>query len=72
VSKPSKAGLLTLLLFPGYGFYMALEKEFDDLRTDVKAALAKMKAALIKWMFIFWIGQIVAIFGLIKFLFPTL
>ena len=30
-----------------------------------KADLANVKAELIKWMFIFWIGQVVATFGFI-------
>lgn len=64
--------VLTLLSFPGYGSDMAFEKQFADLRTGIKADLAEMKADLIKWMFIFWIGQVAALFGLIKFFFPTL
>lgn len=30
-----------------------------------KADLAKDKAEIIKWMFIFWIGQVIATFGFI-------
>ena len=49
-----------------------LEKQIASLRTEFKTDLAEAKADLIKWMFLFWIGQVVAVFGLIKFLFPSL
>ena len=32
---------------------------------EAKAETQKVKAELIKWMFIFWIGQVVATFGFI-------
>ena len=46
------------------------EKIKDELasKTEVlatKEALANTKAELIKWMFIFWIGQVAATFGFI-------
>ncbi len=43
-------------------------KKEVSAKTDVlatKEALAETKAELIKWMFIFWIGQIAATFGFI-------
>jgi len=33
-----------------------------------KADLANTKADIIKWMFIFWIGQLAAVFVFLKFL----
>jgi hypothetical protein len=33
-----------------------------------KAELAEVKAELIRWMFIFWVGQIAATVALVKFL----
>lgn len=36
----------------------------EDL-TATKAEIFKVKADLIKWMFIFWVGQVVATFGFI-------
>ena len=48
------------------------QKESDsmtELKTkelSTKADLANTKAELLKWMFIFWAGQLVAIAGLIK------
>lgn len=49
-----------------------LEKQIANLRTEFKTDIAEVKSDLIKWMFLFWIGQVAAVFGLIKFLFPSL
>ncbi|MBF0488652.1 MAG: hypothetical protein HQK98_10875 [Nitrospirae bacterium] len=38
--------------------------EIEKLRAEV----ANTKAEIIKWMFLFWIGQTAAIFAIIKFL----
>ncbi|MBI5286953.1 MAG: DUF1640 domain-containing protein [Deltaproteobacteria bacterium] len=38
--------------------------EMGALRTDI----ASSKAEIIKWMFLFWIGQLVVIAGLLKFI----
>jgi hypothetical protein len=38
-----------------------LAKEIGSVREDI----ANVKAEMIKWMFIFWIGQIAATFGFI-------
>jgi hypothetical protein len=40
----------------------------EDLAREIggtKAEIASTKAELIKWMFIFWVGQLVAMFGFI-------
>ena len=39
----------------------------DVIRLDLK--LAETKAELIKWMFIFWMGQVVVIAGLLAYFF---
>jgi hypothetical protein len=49
-----------------------LEKQIAGLRIEFKTNLGEVKSDLIKWMFLFWIGQVAAVFGLIKFLFPSL
>lgn len=49
-----------------------LEKQSVNLRTEVKTDFAETKTDLVRWMFLFWIGQVAAVFGLIKFLFPSL
>lgn len=36
--------------------------------SDVKNELAHTKADLIKWMFIFWVGQILAILAIVNFM----
>jgi len=44
-----------------------VKSEFDNKREilTTKEDLANSKAEIIKWMFIFWIGQIVVTFGFI-------
>lgn len=41
-----------------------LRVEMGALRTDI----ASSKAEIIKWIFLFWIGQLVVIAGLLKFI----
>lgn len=43
----------------------SLEKEKDVLATKVD--LAEAKSDIIKWMFIFWIGQVAVTLGIIYF-----
>jgi len=45
-----------------------LKLEIADLRTELKTDIANSRSDIIKWMFIFWIGQLaamIAIAGLI-------
>lgn len=39
--------------------------EMVNLRTDLKIEMANFRADVIRWMFIFWIGQFGAIMGLL-------
>ncbi|MBU6183604.1 MAG: hypothetical protein KGR46_12435 [Verrucomicrobia bacterium] len=39
-----------------------------DLRGDLRAEMANQKAEIIKWMFLFWIGQIAVTTAIIKLL----
>ena len=39
-----------------------------DLRTELSTKIADSKAEMIKWMFLFWIGQITVTAALIKLL----
>jgi hypothetical protein len=56
-------------------FVEILEKKVDHKFEDAKQLLATKedlannKAELIKWMFIFWIGQITVIAGLLTYFF---
>lgn len=46
----------------------ATKKDIADVKkdiADVREYIANTKADLIKWMFIFWIGQVAATFGFI-------
>ncbi|MCD6311011.1 MAG: hypothetical protein J7M11_00915 [Elusimicrobia bacterium] len=40
---------------------MATKGDLTELKAATKADLAEMKAEIIKWMFIFWIGQFASI-----------
>lgn len=42
-----------------------LKEDNVNLRAELKTEIATTKAEIIKWIFIFWIGQIVATFGFI-------
>jgi len=43
--------------------FLATKEDLNTLKVD----LANTKAEVIKWMFVFWIGQLAALFALIKF-----
>jgi len=47
-----------------------IDAKFDD-KTNIiatKTDLANLKAEIIKWMFVFWIGQILAILAIVNFM----
>lgn len=47
---------------------LATKKDIADVRheiADVKHEMAINKADIMKWMFVFWIGQVLAVFSLI-------
>ena len=35
---------------------------------ELKAAMFDMKADLMRWMFVFWVGQIAAVFAIVRYL----
>jgi hypothetical protein len=39
--------------------------EIGNCKTEVMKDAAKSKAEMIKWLFVFWVGQLAAMFGLI-------
>jgi len=39
-----------------------------DLRAELRTEMANFKAEIIKWMFLFWIGQMAATAAIVKFL----
>jgi len=44
----------------------ALKAELATGLAEVRTEIAAFKADLIKWMFLFWIGQVAVLFGLMK------
>jgi len=44
---------------------VATKGDLTELKAATKADLAEMKAEIIKWMFIFWIGQFASIVGVL-------
>ena len=50
-------------------FVCILRAEKLDARVDVLPEIAETKADLIKWMFIFWIGQLASFIAIAKFIF---
>lgn len=60
------------------GIKSAVKEEFDNKKdllatkqdlAEMRVEMREMKAELIKWMFIFWIGQLVSFIAIAKFLF---
>ncbi len=46
-----------------------VRKEIKDTELKLTKEIEKSKAETIKWMFLFWIGQVVSIIAIIKWLF---
>ncbi len=44
---------------------LATKEDIHTLRSELQKQIGDNKAEMIKWMFIFWIGQVVATFGFI-------
>lgn len=51
------------LLKMSFEEYREIQKEFLVTKVKFKETIANLRAELIKWMFIFWIGQFAAIVG---------
>ena len=43
-----------------------LRTEIEKVRADLKTEIEKVRADIIKWMFLFWIGQVASIAALLK------
>jgi hypothetical protein len=46
---------------------IATKEDLASVRNELKVEIANTKAEMIKWMFIFWVGQLAAMFGLLYF-----
>ena len=44
-----------------------LEQRIAEVRADLRAGLANLKAELVRWMFVFWIGTLGTLIALLKF-----
>ena len=44
-----------------------LEQRIAEIRADLRAGLANLKAELVRWMFVFWIGTLGTLIALLKF-----
>lgn len=42
-----------------------VEKKITETKSDLVTLISETKAELIKWMFIFWVGQIAVILGIL-------
>ena len=49
-------------------FDAKLEQRIADLGSGLRTEMANLKAELIKWMFLFWLGTVATMLGLGKFL----
>lgn len=45
-----------------------LERRLAETKSDLEKQLANTRADLIKWMFVFWVTQIAALYGLLRWL----
>lgn len=46
-----------------------MKQEIADLRADLEVKIEKVRADLIRWMFIFWAGQIGALIAILSLFF---
>jgi len=61
-----------VLTVAGERFERRLAQEIGTLRVDIAKEFAAMRVELLKWSFLFWIGQFAAVSGMMAFLLKTL
>lgn len=44
------------------------ERRLSEFKGEVKAEISQSKTEMIKWMFVFWLGQVVVLAGLINYI----
>jgi len=49
-----------------------MAKEFAAVRAEMAVGLASTRVSLVKWCFLFWVGQVAAIGGIMAFLLRTI
>jgi hypothetical protein len=52
-----------------YNLRTELKEDIKNVEVKLEVRIAKAHADLIKWMFIFWIGQLASFIAIAKFLF---
>jgi hypothetical protein len=50
------------------GLELRLTREMQDGFTALRRELSELRAETLKWSFVFWIGQLAAIAGLLSFM----
>ena len=50
-----------------FGLHAEMKSEISGLRAEIKTEMSSFKAEMIKWMFLFWVGQMVSMVALFKF-----
>jgi hypothetical protein len=58
----------TMLSVAAERFERRLTEEISGLRVDLVRELHGMRADLFKWSFLFWIGQLAAVIGVLTFM----
>ena len=53
------------------GLEIRLRQEMHDGFTALRRELSELRAETLKWSFVFWIGQLAAIAGLLSFMLRT-
>jgi len=53
------------------GLEIRLRQEIQDGFTALRRELSDLRAETLKWSFVFWIGQLAAIAGLLSFMLRT-
>ncbi|WP_420265871.1 hypothetical protein [Candidatus Magnetominusculus dajiuhuensis] len=45
---------------------LATKSDLENVKLELRAEIEKSKSETLKWMFIFWAGQLIAIFAMLK------
>jgi hypothetical protein len=61
-----------VLALAGERFERRLAEEIGALRVDITRQLAELRVELLKWSFLFWIGQFAAVSAMMAFLLRTI
>lgn len=48
--------------------FFSSKEDLANVKTELVEKISNFKADIIKWMFIFWVGQLAAVFVILKFL----